>query len=293
MNTNRGFTLVELVMVIMVTGIIAASVTVFLKPAIDSYVDTRHRAEMTDMADTAIRRMSQDIRRAVPNSVRWVSATCFQLVPTIAGGRYRMGPNTTPNPAYPATSTDRYLDPAGCVPSDTCSAPLDTSTGAAAVFDVLSPLAIGTPAKGDHIVINNQNSGDVYTGANRAAITDIIVPTRATDGLHRITAAVPVSVGYDGGRFVAVADAEQTVTYAYVATTTNLYRKVAAFGAANCSAGTSTEVVASKVAGFTFVYDPNEGATQQSGFVWMRLELMSDSGESVALAHGVHVDNVP
>ena len=85
MMKMRGFTLVELVMVIIITGVLAAALTVFMKPAIDSYFDTRRRADLTDMADTALRRMSQDIRSAVPNSIRSVTASCFQLVPTIAG----------------------------------------------------------------------------------------------------------------------------------------------------------------------------------------------------------------
>jgi MSHA biogenesis protein MshO len=278
---TRGFTLVELVMVIMITGILAASIAVFLKPAIDSYFDTRRRADLGDMADTALRRMEQDVRRAVPNSVRSVSATCFQLAPTIAGGRYRMASDT-------ANDTPAPLP---CTPSATCSAPLDASAGVATVFDVLSPL-VTVPAVGDHVVINNQNGGDVYAGTNRAAITAIAVPPRATDGLHRITAAVPISVGYDGGRFVAVANAEQTVFYSCIGNV--LYRTVAAFGAnqATTCAATSGAIVATDVTSCNFVYDPNQGATQQSGFVWMRLEL-GRSGESVALAHGVHVDNAP
>lgn len=74
-----------------------------------------------------------------------------------------------------------------------------------------------------------------------------------------------------------------------------LYRTVTAFGddqAASCAATTGAVVAAADVVNCTFVYDPNQGATQQSGFVWMRLQL-SRSGESVTLAHGVHVDNVP
>lgn len=277
----RGFTLVELVMVIMVTGIIAASVTVFLKPAIDSYVDTRRRGELTDMADTAVRRISQDIRSAVPNSVRWVSASCIQLVPTIAGGRYRMASDT-------ANDTPAPLP---CTPSATCSAPLDTSQ-ATTVFDVLSPLTT-VPAQNDWIVINNQNADDVYNGANRTQISAAPTTPRASDGRHRITVgSTQFSSGYDGGRFVAVANAVPTVFYSCVGST--LYRTVAAFNAnqaATCAL-TAGAIVATDVASCSFVYSPNQGATQQSGFVWMRLEL-SRSGESVALAHGVHVDNVP
>jgi MSHA biogenesis protein MshO len=275
----RGFTLVELVMVIVITGILAASIAVFFRPAIDSYFDTRRRADLTDIADTALRRMGQDIRRAVPNSVRSVSATCFQLAPTTTGGRYRM-----------ASDTVNDSPPLPCVPSATCSAPLDTSA-ATTVFDVLSPLA-AVPAANDWVVINNQNAGDVYAGTNRGQITAVATP-RASDGLHRITiGSKQFPSGYDGGRFVVVADAEQSVFYSCVGGV--LYRTVAAFGAnqATTCGLTTGAIVATDVAGCTFVHDPNQGATQQSGFVWMRLEL-SRAGESVTLAHGVHVSNVP
>lgn len=275
---TRGFTLVELVMVIMITGILAATLTIFLKPAIDSYVDVRRRAEMTDMADTALRRMAKDIRGAVPNSVRPVSPSCFQLVPTIAGGRYRMAADTV-NDALP------------CTPSATCSAPLDV-TQAVTVFDVLSPTQT-VPAAGDWVVIDNQNAGDVYAGSNRAQISATPTTPRSSDGLSRISiASRQFPSGYDGGRFVVVPNSEKTVFYSCLGST--LYRTVAPFDANQTSicAATSGALVATDIASCTFVYDPNHGATQQSGFVWMRLELSRD-GESIALAHGVHVDNVP
>lgn len=296
----RGFTLVELVMVIMITGILAASITIFLVPAVNSYFDTRRRADLTDMADTALRRMAQDIRRAVPNSIRWVSGTCFQLVPTIGGGRYRMGPNTTANPTPP-----QYLDAASCSPSATCSAPLDT-TQATKVFDVLSPMT-RTPAQNDWIVIGNQNADDVYTGVTRgqiSAMPQAPPDIRNTDGRLRIEiesgsggSGRQFPSGYDGGRFVVVSNTEQAVFYSCDSTTRTLYRTVTDFDAVqgtSCglTTGAGVAVVATDVERCTFVYNPNQGATQQSGFVWMRLEL-SRQGESITLAHGAHVDNVP
>ncbi|MDP2794370.1 MAG: type II secretion system protein [Sulfurisoma sp.] len=280
---SRGFTLVELVMVIMITGILAATITVFLKPAIDSYFDTRRRADLTDMADTALRRMGKDIRGAVPNSVRSVSGTCFQLVPTIAGGRYRMASDTVNDTPLPLP----------CTPSATCSAPLDVAQ-ATTVFDVLSPMAT-VPAQNDWVVIGNQNPNDVYAGINRGKISAAPTVPRSSDGLHRIAIdSTQFPVGYDGGRFVVVPEAGKTVIYSCVGNT--LYRKVTTtFALADdtaCTGASDGAVVATDVANCTFVYDPNQGATQQSGFVWMRIEL-SRSGESAALAHGVHVDNVP
>jgi len=278
-RVSGGFTLVELIVVIMITGVIAASIAMFFRPAIDSYFDTQRRADMTDLADTALRRMAQDIRRAVPNSIQSGPATCFRLVPTIAGGRYRMGPDTVNDTSSP------------CTPGPTCSAPLDTSV-ATTVFDVLTPLA-KVPVEGDWIVINNQNGADVYDGTNRAAIISAeVLPLRSTDGQRRISVdSRHFPVGYDGGRFVVVANAEQTLTYTCIGGV--LYRKIDTFNnPINCSAGGPTQIVATDVQECTFAYDPNHGATQQSGYVWMRLVFERD-GERVVLMHGVHVSNVP
>lgn len=267
MRANRGFTLIELLVVVMIAGIIAGTLTIFLRPAIDSYLDTRRRSELTDMADTALRRIGQEVRSAVPNSVIAHSTTCFQFVPTIAGGRYRMAADTVT---------------AG-------SLPLDPSTNTTQ-FDVLSPLAV-TPANGDWVVINNQNGGDVYANLNRGAISNVTTPA-ATSGLHRITiASTQFPTGYDGGRFVIVPNASQSVFYNLVGTT--LYRTVGTFASGNATCALSSgDTLATNVQNATFIYNPNKGATQQSGFIWMRIELARD-GEAAALAYGVHVSNVP
>ena len=109
MHRQRGFSLVELVMVIVIGGVIAATLTVFLRPAMDNYLATRARADLTDQADTALRRMVRDVRLAVPNSIRTPGTQCFETVPTSAGGRFRSGPDTLNDSAPGCTPGIKYF----------------------------------------------------------------------------------------------------------------------------------------------------------------------------------------
>lgn len=299
-------------MVIVIGSIIATAMAVFFQPAVGSYFDSRRRAGLADNADTALRRIAREVHTAVPNSVRSASNQCFEFVPTIAGGRYRALEDTG----------------GGSTPLE-ISQPLG-STGSPGAFDVLSPLS-RIPAVGDWIVIDNQNAGDVYAApaasgniyyGNRARIGAINTTPVAGKYQARITLDSSYTSGsnngfqfpaaYDGGRFVAVADNGGDSVVAYVCAGADgtmdaqgngkgtLYRVTQGFNASwyptSCPDTTNgsviKSVVATRVLSCNFLYAPNQGATQQSGFVWMQLNL-AESKELVSLSFGVHVDNLP
>lgn len=288
-----GFSLVELILVIVIMAVIAASLAVVMRPALTAYVDSKVRAEISDQADTALRRMLRDVRQAVPNSIRIPNTQCFELVPTSTGGRYRQ-------------ASDTANDAASCESDWTasCSAPLDPSRETS-VFDSLTPLST-TPSADDLVVINNQNTSDVYSGVNTSGITGVQA-LNDTRGRMRISIhPKQFPYGYDGGRFMVVPNSQKAVFYVCSGADGSvdgagngkgaLYRvRNYGFNAAyptSCPSAASGDIVASRVRSCTFIYNPNQGATQQNGFIWLELT-MTRNNETAHLAVGAHVLNAP
>lgn len=282
-HRQRGFSLVELIVVIVLVGIIGGVLSMQLAPAIQSYLLVGQRAALTSQADTALRTIVTEVRSAVPNSLRLRTAQCLDLVPTKDGGRYRSGPDTANGGV-----AGNFLD----------------ATGTNDRFDVLTPLG-NPPLDGDAIVIGNQNTGDVYSqvnvgivdGANTGSASS---PATGVYGI-RLRAPIRVPPGYDGGRFLIVPAAEKVVTYACTGVgasggtgsgTLVRFASDQFHNNVTCTIPADRAVVATKVSHCAFIYSPNQGATQENGFVQLQLTL-SDKGEAVPLTLGAHVDNMP
>jgi MSHA biogenesis protein MshO len=282
---QRGVTLVELIIVMVLIGAIGGIIALQLKPTLEGYLAVGKRAGLTDQADSALRRIVTEVRSAVPNSLRLGNARCLELVPSSDGGRYRAGPDVDPD-----HEGEAFLD-------------FDVP---ASEFDVLTTF-MATPAPGDLIVIGNQNNADVYQnikGPNVRTIGTVAVPPAPWMGEHRITLLAPQQVtipnGYTGGRFVVVPGG-QAVSYICSegrdesgTGTGKLVRLVRPIAPGQVCEGVPDDapVLASKVEHCEITYSPNQGATQQSGFMQMRLTL-TDGGESVSLTIGAHVNNMP
>lgn len=83
-QNNKGFTLIELVTVIIILGVLATSVTAFLRFGTQSYTNAVDREALTSTARFVIERLNREVRHALPNSARLtgtVSKRCLEFTP--------------------------------------------------------------------------------------------------------------------------------------------------------------------------------------------------------------------
>jgi MSHA biogenesis protein MshO len=275
LSAQRGFTLLEMVLVIVIMGVIGAIISVFLRSPIDAYFASVRRAAMTDTADITVRRIARDIRRALPNSIRINDVnTCIEFIPTKIGARYR---------------ADVDAIGGGNILSFNAA---DTS------FNMLgSNLALPQAQRigaGDVIVVYNlglQTGSDAYRLENTAVVSD--AHSESGDPVEtKITISekqFPFSSASQ--RFHVIPAAEKVV--AYFCDSGKLYRKASQSISSVCAANTvlTGKVLANDMKDCKFEYDD---ADQSNALVQLNFRLQDTaSGESISLYHEIHVSNTP
>ncbi len=84
-----GFTLVELIAVIVILAIVAGFSTRFIVSSVEQYNQTQFRAKLVNKSRQALERMTRQLRLALPHSVRFTAGQgCIAFLPVVGGGNY-------------------------------------------------------------------------------------------------------------------------------------------------------------------------------------------------------------
>jgi len=261
--------LLEMIVVMVITGILGGMVALFIRGPVQGYVDSARRAGMAGVADTALWRITRDVRMALPNSVRVTTSggnAYLEFIPVTGGGRYRS------DPAGGSGSCGGAGDELSFVAADSC-------------FEVIGPMPVF--AAGDSVVVNNLGtagqSAYELPATNR---TTWISNTATKVNIAPMTFPSPSP----GNNFQVI-----STPVSYVCDPVNGTLKrywgypIQAAQPANTAAAplatASSALLASKVSACSFVLARPDLATMQL--------TLTESGESISLYGAAHVSNVP
>jgi MSHA biogenesis protein MshO len=92
LRRSRGFTIVELIVAIVLSAIVAVFMVSFLTVPVESYTAQTERAALVDSSDRTLHWVTQDVRTALPNSLRTLSnagtVRGIELLATVGVARY-------------------------------------------------------------------------------------------------------------------------------------------------------------------------------------------------------------
>ena len=280
---QTGFTLIELILVILITGILAGVLFTILRGPIQSSLDVQQRTELVGVAETALQRMSREVRLALPNSVRVSGGSALEFLRTVDGGRYRAAPP-------PGNRVLRFND---------------TTQGTNGTFEVLGGLpgvdagsvmlATLSPASGeadcrngttDCMVVYNtgQNGADAYAGDNVAAIEEY---DSAASELRFRRASSGFPFESPRQRFHVV---DTPVSYVCAGNAITRYDEYDMQSAQPVPPGVGGNLLVDRVSACTFTYDP--GTSTRAGLLTFSITI-SDGGQDITLLQQVQVENLP
>jgi MSHA biogenesis protein MshO len=288
---QRGFTLIELIIVIVLSGALSIVVMQFITAPIDAYVDQTRRARLVDQAQLVLQRVSDDVRRAVPNSVRvGCGGTCVEFMRAATGGRYRAGLPGDVLSFLPADADDAFEALGGLNHTET----LVTSTDPDACRKGLASCVV---------VYNTGFAGtDLWRGDNAATLTSL-------------SPGPPYVVGFENGVFPSGLTAFPAASPGqrfFITDTPLIYRCDPAAGtirrywgyapqAALADVDTHAELLglanpaehallADRAVGCAFRYAP--GTPTRNALLTLEVSV-AEAGERVTLLEQVGVSNLP
>ena len=290
-NCERGFSLVEMIIVITLVGILASVLANVIRGPMQALVVVQERTKLVDMLETALLRMSREIRLALPYSIRVSGTNAIEFLRTMDGGRYR---------TQGAGRLNFGVDSSTFTVLNTLANPADIQTGTASTdclngsADCLIVYNIGQPTT-IAAAIASGTSANAYLGAN----------VNYDGNIATISAALANSLSFDNSdvgpppwsfgitspnqRFHIV---DTPVSFVCSAGEITRYSGYAIQETQPVPPGSGDNLLVDQVTSCGFSFDPP--TTTRFGLLTLRIEVTApNSGESVSLIQQIHISNIP
>jgi MSHA biogenesis protein MshO len=279
MNARQsGYTLLELVVVIVVSAIVMGFMAMFLAAPVHAYFAQERRTELTDSANGAMRAVEADIRTALPESVRVLPVGANLAVEMLAvDTMVRYNPGTNPADLNIGTPDNSF-----------------------ATRGILAP--VGNLPANAFLVVNNGVGGDAYalvSNGKTPAGTTIQVAPGANSASQAITftPAVTFLTASPTNRIYLVSRPVSYICDVTAGTLTKYWNYAIdplqanrATQAQLLGAGASMSIVARNLASCNFGVTP--AAANFGGIVRIQMNFVRD-GETVRVFDQAQVENRP
>ncbi len=281
-QNQHGFTLIELIMVIVITGILAAVIApIVMKPFL-AYDNASRRVALVDAAEAAMRKITRDVREAVPNTLR-TNGSVIEFMPIQGGGRYRYGELTGV-----VSADDKTLTP-GVV---------DTK------FETLGSL--NSMPSAARMIVYNTGATSFYAAATSGG-AGIITPTSTTlsltdngnEDLITLSSGFQFDLSGNGSPQKRFFLATSPVTYHCDTSVGNIVRfenystavsQPTSRASTPLSGASSSAILVSNVSNCSFIY--TQGTSSRAALLTMDISLTIE-GETIKVLHQVHIRNAP
>ena len=285
MRNVNGFTLIELVVVIVLSAIVVSFMAMFVAGPVRAYMDQVRRGELVDLAESSLRRIARDVRRALPNSVRVTasgSVVALETLNTVDGVRYR----EQPPPDDPAKQLDFSA-------VDSAFNSVGTFTGISKPFSstahYLSVYNVGVPGADAYELANviTPPGTQIDIDADTVAGEDNVIMSPA----FRFAYGSPERrIFLLDGPLSYLCDLSAGTLTRYSGYNITASQSDRDSAAELIAAGATDTLVADQLTSCNIAYAP--GTSHRAGLVSLQLAV-ADAGETISLLHQVHVNNVP
>ena len=270
MIRQRGFTLVELVMVIVIISIVGAVSVQFIRHSSQSVIDTAGRQQLAASSAIINEQITRALRDALPGSIRTTADNrCVEYMPVVAASTYTSLTTGGPTASFQAVPYSMTQEINGYV----SVYPLADSN----LYDLSNPGAITT-------VSETLPEGNSVATGNPVSV--------ALSPAHTFSNASPVDRFYLSATPVAICQQGNFLYrfsgYGFIANVANLIASLPTDFAGG------REVLAFPLVTNSLSFQINAATLVRNGVVTFQYQLQNTrNGDTMDLVQEVHIRNVP